>query len=422
MVFDSLKRFVSGPEGDKGARLRAELARVEEAIEKRRQQLEEKRHSRLESLFPEGPVEGFGPRHYPDMDPLNLEADEEESWLVAVATRIIDNFPGSASLLSQLDNTLRAFSDANHYRVETPDGPWGELLGWRDEDLAAWGLAGLEVPIYVSSGSTCAVQGCKEPFALFGRSTLSDLEEPERRFVVAATLGHVFFGNLKIFAFHKLMEILDKLPSMSGLITRGIRMIPIVGTTISGGIELARTMNNQVIRKTNLVVGLRQHLLCDRLAVLALGDDAPAQRYFAHQVLGKKQAGEDGVRERLIAQGRRLYERFEKGEVDLHMLSVVGPTASFAAFRAYKLDAWLKGENYQRITSGYYVTRTRVQEYEKAHHSIDQEIKYLQARILELHEKETKLAQELAALEAEQAEAQTRSADVPGPDEPPPHP
>jgi hypothetical protein len=190
-----------------------------------------------------------------------------------------------------------------------------------------------------------------------------------------------------------LMEMLDKLPSMAGLITRGLGMIPGVGNTISRGIELARSLNDQVIRKTNLVVGQRQHVLCDRLAGVTLGVE-PGLRFLAKTVLGAL-GTEPLVREHVIAQGRAVHERFERGQVDLAMLSVVGPTAPFAALRAYKLDAWAGSERARKLAEGFYVTRRELDAYRRTHHALEQELAFLEERLLELHEREQRLRDQL---------------------------
>ena len=391
-MFDSLKRAFQDDSTPRD--LEVELARIDEQLDARRDDLEAMRQARLEALFPTGPAEGWQPGRYPELDPLNFEDGETESWLITVATRIIDNFPGSETLLSQLDTTLRAFSDANHLQVEA-EGPYSQFLTWRDEILGAWGLPTDDpCPIYVAPSGGSRVVGCSNPFVILDALTLASLDEAGQRFVLATTLGHLFFGNLKIFSFHRLMETLDKLPSMGGIITRGLGMIPVVGNTISRGIELARSVNNQVIRKTNLVVGMRQHLRCDRLAVLAAGDATPARHYLASMVHGKEP---DVVFPRLVAQGRRIHERFEKGEVDLHMMSVVGPTAGFPAWRAYKLETWLGSEEYERLIKGLYVTRTRVREYQRTHKKLEEDIRQLEGKLLELHEKREKLQAELTA-------------------------
>jgi hypothetical protein len=393
-VFESLRRAISGDGSERRVELEAERVRLREALDQRRGMLEEKRRTRVQALFPQGKVPGSGDGRFPELDPFNFEEVEEQSWLVAVATRIIDGFPGSEALLSQLDATFRSFSDSNHYRV-VPDGPWADLLTWRDAALRAWDLE-RDVPIYIALGGGMRVLGCKEPFVVLDRAGLEGLDPDEVRFLLTACLGHVFFGNLRIFAFHRLMELLDKMPSMSGLVMRGLGMIPAIGNTISRGLELARSVNDQMIRKTNLVVGLRQHILCDRLAVLGLGSTAPAQRYLVRAVLGvqSKEAGA-AAHARLVDQGREVHERLTLGQVDLHMLSIVGPTASFAAYRAFKLQQWSEDERSQRIAQGLYVTRSRLSEYRRTHRTLEEEIRFLEGRVLELHEKLAKVEEEL---------------------------
>ena len=390
-MFDSLRRAL-GAEPSEPGELRAELSRVRTAIEDRACQLEGKRASRLDALFPNGPVEGAGGGRFPGLDPVNFEEDEPESWLVAAATGIIDKFPGSAGLLSQLDATFAAFCEANHLRL-SGEGPFAELDRWRAEAFAQLDLPG-DAPLYLANGGGTRVLGCNQPLVVVDRLDLVGLEGDERRFVLAAALGHLFFGNLKIFAFYRLMEMFDKLPSMAGLISRGLGMIPGVGNTISRGLELARNLNNQVIRKTHLVVGQRQHVLCDRLASLLVGSSAPGQRALARQALGAP--GEPAVTERLIAQGRAIHERFERGEVDLTMLSLVGPGAPFAALRAFKLDAWERSDRAAKIRAGYYVTRGRLAEYRQTHAALEEEIAFLEERLVELHERAERLEAKLA--------------------------
>lgn len=410
-MFESLKRAIAGDGAGRRAELEAERVRVHEALDQRRGMLEDKRRTRVEALFPEGPVPGAGDGRYPDLDPFNFEEAEEQSWLVAVAQRIIDGFPGGEGLLSQLDATFRGFSDANHYRV-VAGGPWEQLLGWRDATLRAWDVE-RDVPIFLSQGGGMRVLGCKEPFVVLDLYGLAGLDDDEVRFVLASTLAHVFFGNLRIFAFHRLMELLDKMPSMSGLIARGLGMIPAIGNTISRGLELARSVNDQVIRKTNLVVGLRQHILCDRLAVLGLGGSAAAERYFVKLVLGASHGAGDGAaaaHARLVEQGRDVHARLVEGRIDLHMLSIVGPTASFSAYRAFKLTQWLEDERSQRIARGLYVTRARLQDYRRTHKALEDEIRFLEGRVLELHERLAKVDEELRALDAPEGATTVTSA------------
>jgi hypothetical protein len=182
---------------------------------------------------------------------------------------------------------------------------------------------------------------------------------------------------------------------MTSVVTRGLGMIPGIGNTISRGFELARTLNNQVIRKTNLVIGQRQHVLCDRLAALAQGGQEAAQAHFCRAVLGGEHVGDPAARAQLIEQGGEVYQRFEKGEIDLNMLSVVGPRATFAAFRAQRLDDWWRGERAQKIAQGFYVTRARLAEHRKKNQKFEDEIKFLEERLLELHKKQAELRDEL---------------------------
>lgn len=400
-MFDQLRRAFSGDSDQRRAKLEAELARVTMAIEKRSESLDTLRRNRFQALFPDGAVDGAGDGRYPDLDPINFEEGEQDSWLVSMATQVIDRFPGGDVLLSQLDTSLRAFSDANHFRV-VPKGPYAELLSWRDELLDACGVTA-EVPLFIrADGLGAEVAGNNAPFVILQRSLLDALDPEARRYYLASFLGHVFFGNLRIFSFHKLMSIIDKLPSMSGLITRGLGMLPGIGNTISRGFELARTVNNQLIRRTNLVVGMRQKVICDRLAVLLLEDAEPARRFLTHLAWGKE--GGDGLYQQLCEQGQALNEQLIKHEIDLHMLSVIGPTAQFAAWRAFQLEEFLRGETYTRIKEGHYVTRARLRDYKLAHKTLEEEIHRLTQRIAELTQRQEKLAAELAAGDPEPAE------------------
>lgn len=405
-MFDSLRRRVlGGPDEARRLEVELELGRTQEALATRREMLEEKRKARLGALFPDGPIAGAGRGpdgtfRFPDLDPTNFEESGEQRWYVAVATGIIDRFPGNDRLLSQLDTTFRAFHDANDLRVR-PGGPHAELLAWRDAALTTWDLA-RDVPIFLGSGGGSRVLGCAEPFVVLDRLEVLGLPPDERRFVLTAQLGHLFFGNLRIFAFHRLMEVLDKMPSMSALVARGLGMIPVVGPTISRGLELARTVNDQMIRKTSLVLGLRQHILCDRLAVLGLGDPGPAWRFLVRSAAGDLPEGSsfERVLDDLVAQGGEVQARLEAGSIDVDMMSVVGPRAPFAAFRAFRLRQWLAGDTSKRIGAGLYVTRARLAEYKRTHAALEEELRAIEGRIVELHEKATKLEAELRALQA----------------------
>lgn len=407
-MFESLKRALGGPEGDRLAEIERELVRTGDGICSRETQLAEERANRQAALFPEGPVEGALEGRYPGLHPFTFEEEEPQSWLVTAATGIIDNFPGGEGLLSQLDATFLAFSEANHFQVGEV-GPYADLARWQAEILASWDLE-LKVPVFVARQERCEVLGCRTPFVVLGRYLLDVLEPDEQRFLLATCLGHVFFDNLRIFAFYRLFEMLDKLPSMTSLIARGLGMIPGVGNTISRGFELARSLNQQVIRKTNLVVGQRQHLLCDRLATLAVGNQEAGQRLFAKLALGGEAASDPLLRGLLVAQGERVTERFEQGEIDLTMLSIVGPSANFAAWRAYTLDAWYESERAQRLRQGYYVTHSRLAAYRKSHQALEAEIARLEGRLAELHRRQEKLNEERTQLLAQRAAAEEGSA------------
>ena len=404
-MFDSLKRALSGESPDRLSEVERELVKVADAIVARESQLDESRASRQQALFPEGPVAEAGEGRFPGLHPFTFEEEEPDTWLVAAATGIIDKFPGSETLLSQLDATFNAFSEANHLRVE-PDGPYAHLAEWQKEILGAWDIH-IEVPVFVARQERSEVLGCRDPFVVLGRYMLDALEPEEQRFLLAASLGHVFFGNLRIFAFYRLFEMLDKLPSMTRVIARGLGMIPGVGNTISKGLELAMSLNQQVIRKTNLVVGQRQHVLCDRLATLAFDDQDAAQGTLAKLALGGQLAKDPDVRARLIKQGERVSQRFEAREIDLTMLSIVGPGANFAAWRAYKLDSWFKSPRAERIREGYYVTHERLASYRVSHQTLEAEISRLEARLVQLHERQDKLNSELIQLKVNQEAERT---------------
>ena len=392
MVLDYLKNALAGDGAARGREILDELERIRDALAERQKELDAKQGSRLQSLFPQGPVDGFQNGYYPGLDPLNFMTDEP-GWLIAVATGIIDKFPGSETLLSQLDATFLAFSDANHYRV-VPGGPHAIFLDWQRELLVTWDLT-LEIPIYIANGGGSKVLGCSTPFAILDYAELKDLHTEEQHYLLATLMGHVFFGNLRIFAFFRLMEMLDKLPNMSSLITRGLGMIPGIGNTISRGLELAKSLNNQVIRKTNLVVGQRQHVLRDRLASLPPLDPEVPHRYLSKRVLGSYS---EKTSRCLIEQGREISRRFQEGKVNLSMFSIVGPMAEFGAYRAFRLSEWHGGERAKRIAGGYYVTRQRLKEYRKANVRMEEEIKGLEKQLIALHEKEIRLEEELRQL------------------------
>ena len=404
MVFDTLRRALGGDDAARVETLRGELRRLDEALEKRRGMLESRRQSRLEALYPRGPVEGSGPTRFPGLDPVNFEEGEGEGWMVAIATRVIDRFPGSEALLSQLDTTLLTSAAANHLRLGST-GPWAELTRWRQELLAAWDLSGSEVPLYVGTGGGAQVQGCAQPILVLDRLGLDGLEPDEQRFLLATTLGHVFFGNLRIFAFHRAMGVLDQLPSMTSIISRGIGLIPVVGTPISRGIELARTVNDQLIRKAFAVVRARQALRCDKLAALALGGPEPGLRYLVKAAIGARAGADPEAIPRFLAQGAEVQERLDRRDIDVHLLSVVGADGGFAAWRAHRLDQWARGEACQRLRQGLYVTRDRLAEFRRTHKTVEEEIKALEGRIAELLEQREKAAAELEGLLARQQAA-----------------
>ena len=405
MVFDTLRRALSGDDASREEALRAELRRLDEALDKRRGMLEARKASRLEALYPQGPVAGSGEGRFPGLDPVNFEEGEDEGWLVAIATRLIDRFPGSEALLSQLDTTLLASCTANHLRL-VPEGPWAELCGWRDEVLGAWDQAE-DVPLYLGSASGGAeVLGCARPVLVLDRLHLDALEADEQRFLLATTLAHLFFGNLRIFAFHRAMKVLDELPSMTSLISRGIGLIPVVGATISRGIELARTVNNQLIRKTAAVVRARQTLRCDKLAALALGGPEPGLRYMARAALGPKGLE---VIPRLIAQGAEVQEQLDRHALDVHLLSIVEARSGFYAWRMHRLAQWEGSEPCQRLRQGLYVTRERLSEFRRTHKTLEDEIKALEGRIVELIEQREKTAAELEGLLARHQQATATS-------------
>ena len=60
MVFDSLRRALGGSEGDRALELQVELDRVQTALFQRADELDQKRATRLQALFPDGPVAGAG--------------------------------------------------------------------------------------------------------------------------------------------------------------------------------------------------------------------------------------------------------------------------------------------------------------------------------------------------------------------------
>ena len=402
-MFDSLKKALGRTEDDPSAVL-AELKKTEAELNALRDKLHQKRRDRWEALFPGGPVSGCelvtegSAGRFPELDPVNFEETEPQNLLISAATGIIDNFPGSATLLSQLDKTLEAFADANYYRVDAQDTAYSYLVEWQNDILRCWDMH-QRVPVYVAPGGGTQILGCNKPLVVLDRGALDPLEEESKQFMLATALAHIFFGNLKIFAFHRLMGMFDKLPSMTGFIARGLGMIPGVGNTISRGLEIARSLNDQIIRKTNLVVGQRQHVLCDRLAVLSHGSFQPAYRYLAERAMGGSACEEDSVHRALIAQGRQVHERFERGEIDLTMLSIVSPNADFAAYRAYKLKMWEEDERSKKLALGYYITTSGLKAYRASNRTLEEDLQRLETRILDVFKRETALREALGRVQ-----------------------
>jgi len=403
-AMDDLNRAVSGDQDDRGGRLRGQLREVELELGRHRARLEGKLKLKFENLYPKEPVSGAVGGRYPDLDPLNFVLSDEESWLVSVASGVIERFPGSATLLSQLDGALNAFAEANYLRV-LPGGPHSELLAARDRILDAIGLD-QEIPIYVSNGGGNHVQGCNQPFVSLDRLTLLSLDAAETEALLATKLGHVFFGNLRIFAFYQLMSILDKMPSVAGLLQKGLGMIPGFGNTISKGFEIARTLNDNLIRKSNLVIGLQTLLRGDRLALLCVEEDA-LRRLHLKLCYGEIPEEREPFEAGLLSQGAQVHELFEAGKVNVHMLSILQPSAVFAPYRAFKLQRWAAEERAGKIAAGYYVTREKVSDFARTHSVLEREIRSEETRIYELEEEAARLRQALEEALAAKADEPT---------------
>jgi hypothetical protein len=406
-VFDYLKNKVSKTVSDLGEAIsgttedqiektRTRIRELDMALDRKRARLEKKIQQRFEELYPENPVDDFSFQHYADIDPINFASKGEESWLAVVAHQIIERFPGSQTLLSQLDDSLYAFCVANYVKV-TKDGPSGRLLEVRDRLMKIYDLD-LEIPLYLNFNRGSVVYGCSTPFIVLDQVALGGLTEREQEIYLGMYIGHIYFGNLKIFSFHRLMDILDKMPSFAGLVQKGLGMIPGIGNTISRGVEIARSVNENLIRKTNMIIGLQNFLRCDRLASLAFHDPQDILGLHAKLCYGGAFDEFPGLVDALIEQGREVSERFEKGEIDMHMLAVIGPTARFGAYRAFKFHEWHSEERSRKILEGYYVTRERVKDYKKVHSSLEKEIKSEEGKVFEIEEELARLRTKLEQL------------------------
>jgi uncharacterized coiled-coil protein SlyX len=374
-------------------KLRERIREIELQLERRRAILAARYQQRIDALYPKERQSDWRPEHYEDLAPINFATAGEESLLASVANSVIDRFPGGQTLLSQLDLSLRAFTEANCIEIST-ETPYSELLAARDRIARAFDLE-LRPPLFVGSGCGNEVRGCSDPIIVLDRLTLDGLEPIERELFLATQLGHFYFGNLKIFAFHRLMGILDKLPSMAGFLQKGLGMIPGFGNTISRSFELARAVNDNLIRRTNMVIGLQNHLRCDRLALLVARSPQPLLGLFTKLAYGSASGKHPELIQAVLTQGARVSERFQRGEVDMHMLGLLGPSASFAAFRAHKLNQWAESEPAKRILEGFYITRRRLREFEAQHASLESEIEREEARVFELEEELSKARSKL---------------------------
>lgn len=403
-TLSGLGQALSGTEQEKIERLRGRIREVDMRLDRKRAIMEKRLEQRFEALYPQAPIDGFSPDHYNDLDPLNFALPGEENWLVTLANRIIDNFPGGQSMLSQLDNTLRAFSESNHYRV-VEGGPYAHLLDEKRRILHVYDLD-IEVPIFISLGGGSCVEGLSEPFIVLDRLQIDSLTADEQSVVLATKLAHLFFGNLKIFAFHRLMGILDHIPSVASLVQKGLGLIPTFGNTISKGFELARTVNDNLIRKTNLVIGLQTHLRCDRLASLAFDDPERITHVLAKTYHSRNVTQYPSMIDSFLKQGQRVEEMFQSGQVDMNMMAVLGPKHDFPAYRAFKFHDWYKQERAQKLRQGFYVTSSKVAEFTELHSQLNRDIQSSKAQVYELEEELQKLRNRLeeALVEVAQAE------------------
>jgi hypothetical protein len=407
VVFDFLKSKVTNAVSDLGEafgasqevrieRTRARIRDLDMALDRKRARLEKKLQQRFDKLYPNEAVSNFSFENYVGIDPINFAGKGEESWLTVVAHQIIDKFPGSHTLLSQLDNSHYAFSEANHLKVKA-DGPYGRLLETRDHILKVYDLD-FDIPLYLNFMGGTAVYGCSQPFIVLDRVDLSGLTEREQDIWLAMHIGHIYFGNLKIFAFHRLMDILDKMPSFAGLVQKGLGMIPGIGNTISRGVEIARSVNENLIRKTNMIIGLQNFLRCDRLASIAFHEPKDILGLHTKLCFGSADDKNLHLVDTLIEQGQRIDAQFEAGKIDIHMLAVLGPKAKFGAYRAYKFHEWHQQERSRKILMGYYVTRQKVAEYTKIHAGLEKDIKSEKSKVFEVEEELNQLRNKLESL------------------------
>lgn len=409
-MFDYLKNRVtsavnelgdalSASDEQKAEKLRARIRKLDLELDRKRARFEARLQQKLDLLRPAETVPGYSRDHYAGLDPINFARPGEESWLAGVATGIINKFPGADALLSQLDQTLLAYSEANHIRV-MPDGPYDELLEVRDRILRVYDITA-EVPIFLSWAKGSDVLGCTAPFVVLDKFTLDGMTPEEREALLATKLAHLFFGNLRIFAFHRLMGLLDKMPSVAGLVQKGLGMIPTIGNTISRSIEIARSVNDNLIRKTNLIIGLQNHMRCDRLALLALNDERALQRVLVRRCYGRlptDEIDEAAFIDQLVDQGERVETIFREGRADMHMLAVIGPDAEFAPYRLYKIEEWRRLEECARIRDGYYVTSSEVERFQHTHRQLERDIATEESRVFELEEELARLRARLERL------------------------
>lgn len=128
MVFDYLKNKVSatlsdvnqaliGDRNQQIERLEKDIQGLESQFDRRQAILTVKIQQRRDFLDQEHKVEGHSAEHYPDLDPINFTEAGEESLLATIAQQIIERFPGSQGLLSQLDQSLHAFCESRDFRL-----------------------------------------------------------------------------------------------------------------------------------------------------------------------------------------------------------------------------------------------------------------------------------------------------------------
>ena len=390
--------------------LERRITELELELERKRACLEAKQKRKLELLTPARVAPGYSPEAYRGLDPINFIESSEQSWLTSVADSIVDNFPGGEGLLSQLDATLLTLSEANHFRV-SPGGPYAELLDARDRLCRLFDLAH-EIPVFLSGDGLSELRGYARPFLVLDRSFLAILEAREREALLATLLGQLLFSEHKLFAFHRLMDVLDKLPSVGTLVQKSLGMLPAVGNTIARGFELARSVNEKLIRKSNLVLGLQNQLRCDRLALLSQDDPRVLTSLFTKLCFGADAGDHASLESQLLSQGERV-ESLLRSSVDMNMLAILAPRSHFAALRCFRLRAWRSRAQVEQLKQGRYITRDDVAAFSKRHKQLEKGLEAEHTRVYELEVELDKLRVKLERAREPSEESRETPASAP---------